>query len=199
MNPIPAVGNQIKSKHQFLLLSASGKLGNTLRTWWSADSVVGSGFTGAVTIRNRVRDSPYFVPRVRVADVHKTAAGLQRQGAEAGSFYYQELPHEPRCCDAKCEGCGRTINGEVVRLSSGLYMKYGVSPDRNLRSDVEHGEAVDGIRAVVAIRALAGTACWDALNEIWDNWPTAVIEFTAFRMNVGQLGQPWVIWEVRDY
>ncbi len=192
----------ISTKAEYLSLSNRGLAGNRLRSWTTLAELELERYPPrTITIRSKKKDSPFFVPSLLTQNVGLVILQLLARGAAQRDMYFQELPHAPGCGLQGCDGCGRLMNGEVMRDEAEyLNLIYGTSPQLNLRHDLErYGKTVTGVQAAITIQSVAGQVCYDALQELWDNHPTSIIEFTAFRMPVGVEGRPWVIWEVRDY
>jgi len=191
----------IADKSQYLRLASKGELGNTLRIWNSLEELAkrGCSSNARLTIRNRVRSSPFFVPSVYAVDVAKMVKSLVDRGANPESMYFQEIPHLAGCKDPKCQGCGRLINAEAVRDESYIYLAYGTNPSLSLRLDVlGSGRTANGLEAISRIKAL-DEGCYETLQDIWDRYPESVIEFTIFGSPVGEFRQNFVVWECRNY
>ena len=192
---------KIANKSQYLKLAAAGTLGNTLRTWPSLDDLIERGYPDdcRMTIRNRAKGSPYFVPTLFAKNVKNIVEKLVSKGADPATMYFQEVPHLAGCRAPKCEGCGRIMNAEVMRDASYIYMTYGTNPSLSLRTDIfEHGIITTGIQAVERIKTL-DLECYDTLQDIWERYPDSIIEFTIFGSRVGVLNQRTVTWEVRNF
>ena len=189
---------QINTKTEFLRLSATGVLGNSLRTWNDYPKFISEKFDGRITIRNRNRQSKFMVPTLYSRDIDTVLLKMIKQGADINTMYIQEVPHLDGCRDVKCQGCGRLMNAEIMRTERYISMIYGTHPNLSLRQDVlRNGKKLDGILAVDMIKRVGGIECYDCLQSIWDRFPDAIIEFTVFSSRVGVLNQHHVIWEVR--
>ena len=193
---------KITNKSEYLRLASKGLLGNTLRIWNSLDELMKRGCLDntRLTIRNRIRSSPFFVPSVYAKDADKIVKEMIARGAAPESMYFQEVPHLAGCKDHKCQGCGRRINAEIMRdESSYVYMAYGTNPSLSLRADViENGLIACGLEALTRIKTLDEN-CYETIQDIWDRYPDVVIEFTIFSSPVGEFKQNFVVWEARSY
>lgn len=187
----------IPDKSTYLKLSRANKLGNTLQVWDNYNSIPNS-YKGFVTIRNRVKDSPFFVPNISIDAIPSKLKSLQSKGLNPNTVYFQEVPHQSTCVNLKCEGCGRVLNGEAMRDEAYINLTYGSSPNLNLRTDLNiNGKIATKLTSVLYLKQFYD--CYEDLNEIWDDYPDSIIEFSVFTRNVGILDKNTIIWEVRNY
>ena len=188
----------IPDKSTYLKLAAAGLLGNTLRTWGTVDGALAAG-ARRLTIRGKGRASKFFVPSLFAHEAHSVLRKLVARGAKPENLFVQEVPHLSGCTNRKCDGCGRIMNGEVMRTERYIHLVYGTNPALNLRKDIlDNGIAVEMMTAVGRIK-WADHDCWDTLNEIWQRYPDSIIEFSVFAMPVGIFNQCTVVWECREY
>lgn len=187
----------IPDKSTYLKLAAAGLLGNTLRTWGTVDEALAAG-ARRLTIRGKERASKFFVPSLFAHEAHSVLHKLMARGAKPENLFVQEVPHLPGCMNRACDGCGRVMNGEVMRTERYIHLVYGTA-QLNLRTDIlDNGIAIEMLTAVNRIK-WADQECWDMLNDIWMAFPDTVIEFSVFAMPVGLFQQNTVVWEVRSF
>lgn len=192
---------EIKTKREYLELSRAGKLGNTLRTWWSYEDLINSKFQGHVTIRCYIRDSNMFVPDILVKDVATKLTEYMYAGALLSQFYFQEIPHLKGCENKDCQGCGRILNAEVSWIEPHhMVLRYGTNPSLSLRRDLDqNGIEVYDLTALETLRYFIKDSGIDYIQNIMDNYPDCVMEFSCFGYSVGVEKYPIVVWEVRQY
>jgi len=97
-------------------------------------------------------------------------------------------------------GVGRRINGELWRGPNGLYLHYSTLQE-NLRAALERGgRHVERSAAVAILRWACCPNSYEDLMTILDRHPDAVIEFTAYDREIGDVPhRNVVVWEVRTY
>lgn len=182
----------IKNKAEFSALSQHGKLGNYLRTWKTLPEAYSSG-SPWLTIQGTVPQSPYFVPVVQRSQLLRTVHSLYQRGANPSAIYFREIPHP----DAL-----RVINGEAGRslMPHWLYLLHGaMGTKQNLRHDLqENGRTVVDSRAQALLRHWLAEE-YNTLEEIWEDYPDAVVEFTMWNQPCGVLNKRLMIWEVRNF
>jgi hypothetical protein len=187
----------IPNKSEYLKLAKENKAGNTLQTWY-CHTEIPKMFTGNLTIRNKEKDSPFFIPNVPIKNLNTILTKLIKKGLNLSTAYFQEVPHKITCLNLKCEGCGRILNGEAMRSEEFMYLTYGVSENLNLRSDINlNGKVATGLQSVLYLKSKHDA--YQKLNELWDEYPHAIIEFSVFDRKVGNLNSNTLIWEIRDY
>lgn len=185
----------VRTKSEFLALSAAGRLGNFLRSWDTIGEVEQSGYRGFLTIRSRVPGSRHFVPVTRVWDGVRPAAGIHlaclvHDGARAEDLYIQQIP-DP--------SARRVIQFEAMLDERGIIMHYELETTNPLRGIRDRGRLARGAAAVAILRAYLSPSSYDDLWAMWDLHPTSIIEATEFSRPVGEFGRHLLYWEVRDF
>lgn len=164
---------------------------NHFRSWRNLELLNLSGYKGWLTIRDTVRDSPYFLPEVEPDCVKNAIWGLLARGADLNTLYFQEIP-TPGLVK-------RYINFEVQQSPDYLCLKYGTG-QCNLRHDLEtNGIEVYGLRANAILRQYLGPDSYDDLHDLLVRFRGVCFEATRFSEPVGTLGRELVIWEGRNY
>lgn len=183
-------------KLEMLERQSRGEFGNFLQTYMNPTPLK-FPHKNWYTIRNKERDSPYFIPTLRGAEIHPTISRLVDMGCYPGSIYVQDIPHP----DSR-----RLIQGEVTRNPACLLsMTFSTHPTANLRDALTRADlaAATGSARGIMVRELAlfygGQQAWDDLAAILDRFPDEVTEFTVFDRPVGSLHRQLVVWEVRSY
>lgn len=180
---------KITNKAQMYELLSAGRFGNHIRVWYTLDEALASGYTGLVSIRSLQVTHPvrlYHNPMEKLAEI---VAGLPSSVTERGLVFFEAPP------DAK-----RTIQGELTRLDSGYYLYYSrdCSPMRiALEKDGKHAY---GLAAKLILQHYLEPSDYDALQDLLDDFPGAVIEFSATSVPIGVIPhRKMVVWEVRHY
>lgn len=183
-------GAKIRTKKEFFRLASAGLLGNQMPSWPDAESAIRDGHTGEVMVRCKEPDSPLMRPNVPVRDAERVIGEFVASGKPRGQFYLTWMsPY-----------VGRLLNAEAWRAPGGLYLNYSRS-QTHLRDALDHdGHHAEGLRAVLILQGACDPNSMDDLRGIWERYPDAVIELTAFDRQIGSLpGRNTVVWEVRDY
>jgi len=177
--------SEIRSKGKMYKLLQKGSLGNTFRTWGSWSEVLKSGYRGIVSVRSKSIADP-----IRMYDVpfEVVAASMENKLKGKDVVILEATPHSTR-----------RIQGELRDLPGGMYFRYTLArlPMR-VAFDVDDRLAT-GVQANILLREYVDPSSYDDILELFNMYPGCVIEFTTFSVNVGTLGRPTVIWEVRHY
>lgn len=178
----------IPDKKTFLNLSRSGKLGNYLRIWDNYKDVYKEKDSFFVTVRSRLIQSSFFIPVVPKQQVTIVAALIEKS-IGLNSVYFQEIPNPD---------IQRTFNLEGMWDNYGLYLTYERETTEPLRGIRERGISAKGLKAHAVMNMLRPSSK-EMLENIWENYPTAIIEASEFAFPVGIFQQHMIIWEVRDF
>jgi hypothetical protein len=93
----------------------------------------------------------------------------------------------------------RVFQGEVMR-SEHYYDLTFTNADAPMRVAFrQHREYARGLQAALLMRRYMDAPSWDNLQELFDLYPSAVVEFSCYGESVGHLGRNTVFWEVREY
>jgi len=178
---------RIANKRLMYAMLKRGAFGNTVRHWESFAAMVADPYRGDVGVRLHAVGEAWRLYRVPKPTMIRevTMRGWQdRKGLE----FYESPPDD-----------FRTIQGELTRAPWGLYFRYTFAPGpmRNaLEAEERHAQ---GVEAHTILRRYVDPAGRDWLGELLDTHDGSVVEFTTFRVPVGHLRQPTLIWEVRHY
>ncbi|HCX88221.1 MAG TPA: hypothetical protein DG761_09360 [Gammaproteobacteria bacterium] len=92
------------------------------------------------------------------------------------------------------------INGELQRSEHGLELHYSTHPAVMRVALALDPQDVHRIAAIAILRHFLDPASYDAVTELFDTYPDAVVEFTTYNQDVGVIPhRNTVVWEVRDY
>ena len=174
---------RITTKKQMYQLLNNGKLGNTFRSWDSWEEVLESGYRGLMSVRSLKIGDPVRIYDIPFEEVEKFAPTHPHS-----LIFYEATPHKTRL-----------FQGEVCVFNECLQLTYTFVklPMRLAFNESElHAE---GLLASSLMRTYVDPSSLDDIYELLKIYRGHVIEFSTFRVNVGILQKPTVIWEVRDY
>lgn len=175
----------IACKAQFYRLWHAGLLGNRPRTWRTPNALRESGFSGLVTMRAATGSGGGACGyRLTVADA------LERAKALGAAATFNEACPDDRLL----------VQGEVARMPGGLELSYSTTPGLAMREAMRGARHAGPTEALTLLRDALSPSSWDDLDALWDLYPDAVIEFSAYDRLVGdQPHRNTLIWEVRNY
>lgn len=166
-----------------------GRFGNFVRAWDSLPEVLASDYRGLVSLRSRERSNPVRLYHVPV-DALEATVGAQPQASRAAGFVFSESPPDHK----------RSIQGELMRDEAGYYLHYSFAPEPMRIALEQDGRHARGLQAKLILEKYLEPSDYDALQDLLDEYPGAVIEFTGFTVPVGVIPhRKMVVWEVRHY
>lgn len=177
---------QIKSKSQMYEMLRQGKLCNTLRTWATEEEYLASGFQGRSSLRC-IKPGVTF----RHGMTHEETLVQGRlcfEGCTPGDFIYCESAPDWEC----------TFQAEVQRGLYGLEVYWSLRQS-NHRIAMQSVEEARGVAALALLRHYLDPQDYDDLMGLLDLYEDHVIEFSVFRVPLGQLSRRMIIWECRFY
>lgn len=179
----------ITDKHTMYGLLHRRVLGNTLRSWTCVADYLSSGFRGYVGLRTRLIGGPcvYWLTRKTVRDL--VARWVARNGVPGSAIAVQQMaPH-----------CAGTLQGELSHDYINGYMLHA-STERVPMRDAREWRDFKGAHVLMLLRRYLWPSSFDDVMALLDEYPDAVVEFSAFSCEVGWAqGRNHVIWEVREY
>jgi hypothetical protein len=94
-----------------------------------------------------------------------------------------------------------TLQGYVMRSERYLELDYYLGGGLLMRQIFERelDRHIAGAGAVALLRQHLDAPSWDCLQDIWDRFPSSVVELSAYSVGCGTLGWNTLFWEVRDY
>ena len=178
---------RITSKRQMYRMLKRGDFGNTVRHWESYREMVADPYRGSVGVRlHEVGKSwrLYHVSKDTMIQQIEMRGWEDRPGLE----FYESPPDE-----------FRTIQGEITRAPWGLYFRYTLAQGA-MRLALEEQELhASGAEVGVLLDRYVDPGSRDWIGELLDKHDGCVVEFTSYRIPVGTLQTPTLIWEVRHY
>lgn len=175
---------KIGTKREFYDLWHRGLLGNRPRTWDSVDALRASGYAGTVTVRTKRGGGGKCAYRVPVADVGAVA---REWGDDASGLTFNESMPDDEL----------VIQGEVQRPWE---LTYSAERGLPMREALKTARRASGAAAQLILRDALSPSSYDDLEDVWEMFPDAVIEFSAYRRDVGDCrGRNAIVWEVRNY
>jgi hypothetical protein len=175
---------EIRSKRQFYDLWNRGLLGNRLRNWSSPAELERAGFGGLVSVRSQTLNNwagcRYNLTVPEALELAKTCPSPQ----------FGEMAPDDRLL----------IQGEAMDSHDGLQLTYSLTPGLRMREAMKKALTARGVVARVILERYLWPSSLEDLRDLWEAYPDAVIEFSAYSVAVGdQRGRNTLIWEVRNY
>jgi hypothetical protein len=178
-----------RTKSEFYERYLKGEFGNRPRTWASWAELREAPYAGRVTIRDLRPGGPCYYG----VDVVDLRAGKYPKGCDtlADKRFNESMPDE-----------FLTIQGNVWLDAFGLKLEYSCEPNVGHRAAVNQPlvKTAERLGALSLLKTYMDWNSYDDLQELLENYPEAVIEFSAYSKFVGVLpGRSAVFWEVRLY
>ncbi len=180
---------RITNKRQMYAMMARGDFGNHMPFWLQLDQVPRDVKT--VGIRSLRPNHPLRYPRVPRGELEALVWAKLRDRLWAGDLLFSST-------DYGVEEY-RTIQGELMRTPSGLYFYHAFYPAYMREALERDGRHAYGIKVNRILERYVDASGIDHLHALLDEYDGCVVEFTAFRIPVGTLRTPTLIWEVRHY
>jgi hypothetical protein len=191
---------EILTKKESLDLAVRGCFGNILPLWRSIDEYKASGFKDYVMLRYNEPMSPFNRDGIAPEDFDAAVTDALARGAK-----YEKLTVVCGSDPNKGNYYARWMNGEIMRTHDTIYeLYYALLPKADecmvMRESLQkYGERAYGLRAREIVRYYMSPSSFADLEAIWEQWPTAVVEFSIFKRNVGDRPhRETVFWEVRS-
>lgn len=183
---------RINSKPEYYHLARQGLLGNTIRQWTVEEFC------------RIVQTSPGSVPR-RVAVRGRTPACAKYQGYDLthgqaitrcwqAGFRGHQVFIDEQAPDHRC-----LIKGEVMRDERYWYMRYDCTPGLRMREAYPIMKHAWGLTVECLLKHFMDASSWDCLQDLFDRYPEACVEFSVYDHAVGHYQWNTVFWEVRNY
>lgn len=187
---------QIRDKVSMYALLNAGLLGNTLRTWPSADAVRGSGFRERLGLRyTGPTGRRWFRNQMTLDEAITEAAVWRSQGADPQYIIWSEST-DPQTEIANCEVSW--ADGPIP----GLLIRVNETKGHSCRTAMLAGDAkeIHGFAASQYLRSRLWPSSLDEVTELLELYPNHVMELTITSRAVGAArGRNHVVWEVRAY
>lgn len=171
---------------------AAGAFGNTYPEWrtladWNRDVTVGSAYFD---------HEPWAVRSFKKSDKARLRLDLRKE--DVAAYVQNNFAPDEKVSIGPVFNAWMTARIDVY-LSPvppcGLNVLW--TPDKTLRSG---WESLSGLRAVGLMRKHLWPSDYDAIQELLEDYPGHVVEFTAFTKAVGTIpNRNAMVWEVRYY
>jgi len=173
-------------QHMYYLLSR-GAFGNRFHIWENVDDFERSGFRGLCGVRCSDQPGAPYYHHLTPHQALWTASVFEEAGYHP--VIYEASPDQ-----------WITFQGEILETEVGLYLVYSRLKTHMRAALAGESIHVFGIVAKDLLREKLSASSYEDLQSIFDNYPSHVVEFTAYEVFVGCLkGRNAVIWEVRNY
>jgi hypothetical protein len=186
----------VPTKAIFYRLYEQGAFGNKPLTFASMDDLLASGFTGKVGLRYGGKmpgaQYPKYCESVTVPEAVALAALWETLGADKACISCIAA----QGIDDECV----LMQGEVQRSEYGLLLYYSTERARMRPALAKSGQQVHGLTAQILLKRHLWPTSYDDVMELLDEYPSSVIECTAYSQAVGNCrNRNTIIWEVRNY
>jgi len=184
----------ITSKSEFFEKSRRGQLGNHLRMW-SFDEYTHLHHDeqpSLVSVRNCLRGGDARVQRYRMTPseaMHHCLYLIKTRVVDRSQLLLDESAPDDRVI----------LQAEVMLSPRHYEMRYALYSRVGMRQAYEKMSQVSGMRAKSILEAYLEPTDYDALQEIFGQHPTSIVEFSTYEIPVGVWGSTTLFWECRDY
>ncbi len=181
----------IRSKKQYYDLAMQGLVGNSPRTWKSADEFLEASDYGAKTIGIRdTKAAGKFTPYADKLNLHKI---LQSLGMQQGDYYLTE--------NVKSEEI--VLSGELTWFNGQWVFFHSFQKTHMRQALTESGKTALGSDVWVLIKKYCQAEEWEGLFDLFERYSPGhqypVIEFSITNRVHGIFNQQLLVWEVRHY
>jgi hypothetical protein len=183
----------VSSKSVNYRLYESGAYGNKLRTWKSLGELERSRYSGRIVMRYKGMGGGSQFPRLgeqlTFDEVVAAIRDWRRLGASEDDIRFNEAAPDGALL----------IQGEVMRSTDYLSLFWS-REKTTMRRALRNARQSYGLSALFLLRQNLYPSSMDDMEILLDEYPGAVIEFSAYGCAVGNcLHRNAVIWEVRNY
>ena len=179
----------VRTKDENYVLYQSGFYGNKIRTWETLEALRDSGYRQPVVLRYKQTGSPFCAYDVPQREIDTLLEEWERRGARRELVTFNESAPDDYLI----------LQGEVMRCTSHYTLHYATVPGK-MREAMKHARSVYGLEALGLLRWALTPSSYEDLQAIFDLFPQAIVEFSAYRIDVGCIpGRNTLIWEVREY
>ena len=178
---------KINNKKEFYDLFNRGILGNKALVWNSYEELKKSRWNKGVCIRlGNEKGRKFCIYDIPFENLDKELSKIKEKDR---LVFNQSMPNK-----------FLSLQGELMNTEKGLYLFYTtIKKPMNLGLKEEQKHAF-GLGALNILKAKLYPTTLDDFRHLLEQYPDAVIEFSAYEVPVGNLpGRNAVIWEVRDY
>jgi hypothetical protein len=185
---------RLDNKRAFYRLWHAGAFGNKIRAW-SRPEEVPQDFTGRIMLRAMNSPGGSALNRELPA---REAVRVWKEDRAAGRL--PEWQGNETAPDDRA-----MLQGEILRDHEGLQVfatprkAEDVGKLLRMRDVMPFARQYTGLAAVLLLRRYLDPASLETVEELLNEWPDHVIEFTAFDGPLGTHNRNTIIWEVRAY
>lgn len=191
----------VLDKKDFVRRYKTGEFGNASPTWSNLEELLKTPHWrsyGPFHIRNRIAQGKSWYDQS--ADMMELSWEIASRRIEVGgahNLYISSMaPH-----------WHNLIQGEVTQTPwdynyvDHLFLRYSDLPDLPMRDAFEREQKyISGLGALSLLKSTLCPNSWDWLNQLLDNYPGHIIEFSTFSVDWGTVpGFNTVFWEIRAY
>jgi len=182
----------IDNKKRFYELWNTNLLGNKLRSW-SCEEFRTSGYDGVFGLRATPKAAGgggfLLIPEDR--NFNKALNSFKAKGYNESEIVICEAAPDEQI----------TLQGELLRDVYGWYMfALEDHPGLRMREALLLAKEYRGLKVLNLLKQHLTPNSYDDTMELFDIYPDSVIEFSAYRINLGwAAGRNTIIWEVRNY
>ena len=182
--------SRIRSKQQSYRLWEQGSFGNKLRTWNALEEITKSGYAGTVTMRYKGHHGGGLVAyNVPLSSVPETQRRWISEGAQPDLITFNESAPDEYLL----------IQGEVTRLSRGLYLFYN-REKKKMREALINARSATGLTARIMLEHYLDPSSYEDIQALLALFPDHAIEFSTYNAYLGNIpGRNTIMWEVRNY
>jgi len=162
----------------------AGRFGNYPLAWETLDEVLRSGYTGCVSLRSRQTSNPVRLYHIPFNELEKTVAELPPLHRDGGLVFSEAPPDDKRVVQGEWDGYSLT------------YSFYRAPMRLAFEKQLLHA---DGLTAKQILRHYLDAADYEWLNDLVDDFPGHVVEFSGYSCRVGTHRRRCIFWEVRKY
>jgi hypothetical protein len=187
----PACGMaEIKNKTDFYKLYRKLQLGNTTHNFTWDQYLKEQKASFDVGVRNTIPGSPLMKYNMsRKEAISYGAELLTKHGLKPEQLIISELAPDDKL----------TIQVEALRTTRYVYARYSQIPGLRMREAMLNAKHIEGLAALHLMKQHMDGSSWNFLNDVWDDYPDSVVEFTCYDRSVGVFGWNTLFWEVRNY
>lgn len=184
---------QVTSKADSYRRYNAGEFGNKLRTWNSLAELLKSDYTGRVVMRYKGGAGGAKYPRlgeqITIDEATAVIPAWKSAGAREDQIVYGEAAPDNAL----------TIQGEIM-LSEDHVSLFWSDEKTQMRKAMQSAQQWYGLRALSLLKIKLSPGSYDDIQILLEQFPTSVIEFSAYRYNLGSIPyRNTLIWEVRNY
>jgi hypothetical protein len=181
----------IDSKQEYYFLYEKGFFGNKAITWNSLSEMINSGWKGEICIRGKKgisRSKARF--NLSLEEARNYIHSLEKEGIlEKDLTFNQSLPDEELL-----------IQGEVMRSLENYSLTYTRVKEPMNYAFAKETLHENGVNALHLLKQNLFPSSYEDLQALFDIFPDSVIEFSSYRIPVGNLpNRNAILWEVRNY